>query len=193
MSRNTLPKPRVLQEGLPDQEDRGARLLTVGVGDLEFSSVYALYGNPTTNGIDGAIQRKISWMKRLREHLEKRCTRSGTCVLAGDFNVVSEGTPRARTVNWTEAERDELNTLLALGFVDLYRHRHPDSRTGCNYGFNIHKPVSTRLHRILGTETVASRISEAWVDLEYRNEVSELKGCLWAPSAPVILDLASGA
>ena len=193
LSRNTLPKPRVLQIGLPGQEDRGARFLTVGVGDLEFSSVYALYGNPATNGIDGAIQRKIAWMKRLREHIEKRCTRSGPCVLAGDFNVVSDGAPRARTVNWTEEERDELNALLALGFVDLYRRRHPDSRTGFNYEFNTHKPVCARLHRILGTSTVASRINEAWVDLEYRNEISELKGCLWAQSAPVIVDLASEA
>ena len=51
LSRKTLPKPRILQEGLPGQEDRGARLLTVGVGDLEFSSVYALYGAPKTNGV----------------------------------------------------------------------------------------------------------------------------------------------
>ena len=193
LSRKTLPKPRILQEGLPGQEDPGARFLTVAVGDLEFSSVYALYGDPATHGDDGAIQRKIAWMKRLREHVEKRCTRSGPCVLAGDFNVVSDGAPRARTPNWTEEERDELNALLALGFVDLYRHRHPDSRTGCNYEFNVHKPVCARLHRILGTGTIASRINEAWVDLEYRKEISELKDCLWAQSAPVIVDIASGA
>lgn len=177
LSRKTLPEPRILQEGLPGQEDPGARFLTVAVGDLEFSSVYALYEDPAT--FEGAIHRKIAWMQRLREHLEKRCARSGPCVMAGDFNVVSE--------------RDELNALLSLGFVDLYRRRHPDSRTGCNYEFNIRKPVCARLHRILGTGTVASRINEAWVDLEYRKEIGELQGCLWAQSAPVIVDLAGGA
>ena len=191
LSRETLPKPRILQAGLPGQEDRGARFLTVGVGDLEFSSVYALYGDPGNFGVDGAIQRKIAWMQRLREHIGQRCTRSGPCVLAGDFNVVSDGPPQRRTVNYTEEERRMLISLLDLGFVDLYRLRHPDTRTGRNYEFNIHKPVSTRLHRILGTQAVASQIHEAWVDLEYRKEIKELQGRLWAQSAPVIVDLSS--
>ena len=193
LSRKTLPKPRILQTGLPGQEDRGARFLTVGVEDLEFSSVYAPYGYPSKHGVDGAIQRKIAWMKRLREHLEERSARSGPCALAGDFNIVSDRPPQPRTVNCTEAERDELISLLDLGFVDLYRLRHPDSRTGRNYEFNIHKPVSARLHRILGTQAVASQIHEAWVDLEYRKETKELQGCLWAQAAPVIVDLSGEA
>ena len=191
LSRETLPQPRILQTGLPGQEDRGARFLTVGVGDLEFSSVYALYGDPGNYGVDGAIQRKIAWMKLLHEHLEERSARSGPCVLAGDFNVVTDGPPQRRTVNYTEEERGMLTSLLDLGFVDLYRLRHPDTRTGRNYEFNIHKPVSTRLHRILGTQAVASQIHEAWVDLEYRKEIKELEGGLWAQSAPVIVDLSS--
>ena len=96
-------------------------------------------------------------------------------------------------MNYTEEEREELDALLDLGFVDLYRLRHPDSRTGCNYEFNIHKPVSTRLHRILGTSAVANQIQEAWVDLEYRKEIEELQGCPWAQAAPVVVDLAGEA
>ena len=190
LSRKALPKPWILQTGLLGKEDRGARFLTVGVGDLKFSSVYAPYGDPKTNGVDAAIRRKIAWMRRLRENVEKRFTRTGPCVLAGDFNVVSDGPPVKRTVGYTQEERDEFNSLLDLGFVDLFRLRHPDSRTGCNYEFNIHKPVSTRLHRVLGSHAVASSVHEAWVDLEYRNEIPELPGCLWAQSAPVIVDLA---
>ncbi len=193
LSRKTLPKPQIVQIGLPRQQDRDARFLTVGVGDLTFSSVYAPYGNPTTDGVDGAIQCKIAWMQRLREHVEQRCARSERCVLAGDFNVVSDGPPRKRTVCYTSEEREELNALLAMGFVDLYRSRHPDSRTGWNYEFNIHKPVCVRLHRILGTEAVASQINKACVDLDYRREIPELPGCSWAQSAPVIVDLASKA
>ena len=163
LTRDTLPKPQILQNGLPGQEDRGARFLTVGVGDLKFSSVYALYEDPRTNGFDWAIQRKIAWLKRLREHVEERFTSSERCVLAGDFNVVTDGPAQHRRVNWTTSERGELKSLLDLGFVDLYRRRHPDScGTGWNYEFNPHKPVSTRLHRMLSTETVASRINEAW-------------------------------
>ena len=186
LSRMTLPKPKILQVGLPGQDDRGARFLTVDMGDLEFSSVYALYGNPRKYGVEGAIERKIAWMRRLREHVGKQPTLSGRCMLAGDFNVVSDGNAIPTTLNHTEGEREELSALLGLGFVDLYRRRHPDSRTGCNYGFNPHEPVASRLHRILGTEAIADHVHEAWVDLEYRKNSR-------AQSAPVIVDLSGEA
>ena len=59
LSCKTLPKPWILQIGLLGQEDSGARFLAVGVGDLEFSSVYAHYGDPGNYGVDGALHRKI--------------------------------------------------------------------------------------------------------------------------------------
>lgn len=189
LSRKTLPHPKILQMGLPGQEDRGARLLTVGLGDLEFSSIYALYGNPQKYGVKGAIARKIAWLKLLREHVVEKLNRSGRSILAGDFNIVSDGPPLKKTLNYTEEERNELAELLDLGFVDLYRSIHPDSRTGYNYNFNIHKPVSSRLHRILGTISVADQVLEGQVDLEYRQEIPNLKGHSWAQSAPVIVDL----
>ena len=102
LSKKTLPKPRILQEGLPGQEDRGARLLTVSVRDLEFSSVYALYGNPEKDGKALAIERKIAWLKLLREHVASRSVRSRKCILAGDFNVVSDGPCQEGVLNYTK-------------------------------------------------------------------------------------------
>ena len=190
--RKTLPKPKVLQLGLPGQRDPGARFVTVAVGDLEFSSVYAVYGNPDANGFEGALEGKIAWMKQLQEHLGKRSNLSGRCVLAGDFNVVSEGPTLPRTLNCTSRERDALDAVLGLGLVDLYRLHHPDDGTGFNFGFNPRQPVTARLHRILGTRVVADQLHDAWVDLEYRKAVRELHRCKWPASAPVIVDLCSG-
>ena len=189
LSRMNRPKPEVLQVGLPGQRDRGARFLTVRTGDLEFSSVYALYGNPAKHKFDGALERKITWLKLLHEHLGKRSTRPERCILAGDFNVVSDGETLPRTLNYTKEEREELDRILGLGFRDLYRLRHPRGSSGYNYEFDIRKPVSARLHRILGSDDVADRLREAWVDLEYREEIRELQGSLWPQSAPVFVDL----
>lgn len=192
--RVTLPKPKVLQVGLPGQTDPGARFVTVAVGDLEFSSVYAVYGNPAVNRFEGALERKIEWMKQLHEHVGKRSNLCGGCVLAGDFNVVSEGPALPKTLNYTSRERAELDAVLGLGLVDLYdlyRRRNPDIGTGCNYGFNTRQPPTSRLHRILGTKVVKDQLRDAWVDLEYRNAVKGLHGCTWPQSAPVIVDLSS--
>ncbi len=193
--RKTLPKPKVLQLGLPGQRDPGARFVTVAVGDLEFSSVYAVYGNPDANGFEGAMERKIAWMEQLQEHLGKRSKLSGGCVLAGDFNVVSDGPALPKALNHTSRERDALGAVLGLGLVDLYdlhRCRHSGTGPGFNYEFNPHRPVTSRLHRILGTRVVADQLHDAWVDLEYRKAVRELHRCKWPASAPVIVDLCSG-
>lgn len=190
--RNTLPKPKVLQMGLPGQTDPGARFVTVAVGDLEFSSVYAVYGNPAVNKFGGALERKIAWMKQLHEHVRKRSNLSGGCVLAGDFNVVSDGPPLPRTLNHTSRERDALDQVLGLGLVDLYdlhRRRHPHIGMGFNYGFNTCQPATSRLHRIVGTNVVKDQLRDACVDVEYRNAVKGLHGCTWPQSAPVIVDL----
>ena len=189
LSRMNRPKPQVLRVGLPGQRDRGAHFLTVRTGDLEFSSVYAPFGNPGKHGTAGALERKIMWLKLLHEHLGKRSTRPERCILAGDFNVVSDGETQPGKLNYTKEEREALDRILGLGYRDLYRLRHPSSRSGNNYDFNRHKPVSGRLHRILGSDDVADRLGEAWVDLEYRQEIPELQGCSWSPSAPVFVDL----
>lgn len=182
-------KPTIVQAGLPDQSDRSARFLTVRSGDLEFSSVYAPYGNPGRNGFEGALERKIEWMKRLRDHLETRRGRAGQRVIAGDFNVVTEGEAQPRMLNHTRAERNALARVLELGFVDLYRHRHPNGESGYNYGFDANKPVTSRLHRILGTDAVVRRVREACVDLEYRRSIEGLTSSRWPQGAPVIADL----
>lgn len=192
--RETLPKPKVLQMGLPSQQDRGARFVTVAVGDLEFSSVYAVYGNPAVNRFEGALERKIEWMKQLREHLGERSNLSRRCILAGDFNVVSEGPALPRTLNYTSGERNAFRDVLRLGLFDLYdlhRHRHREIETGFNYGFDTRQPATARLHRILGPEVIKDQLRNAWVDLEYRKAVKGLHGCTWPQSAPVIVDLSS--
>lgn len=192
--RETLPKPKLLQVGLPGQTDPGARFVTVAVGDLEFSSVYAVYGNPDVNGFEGALELKIEWMEQLREHVAKRSNLAGRCVLAGDFNVVSDGPALPRTLNHTSRERDALKAVLDRRLFDLYdlhRHRHPDIGRGFNYGFNTRQPATSRLHRILGTKVVKDQLRDAWVDLEYRKAVRGLEGCTWPQSAPVIVDLSS--
>lgn len=75
-------KPRILHEGLPEQQELGPRLLTVGVDGLEFSSVYAPYGRYEE------IQPKLEWFESLIAHLRATRSRSGQRVLCGDFNAV---------------------------------------------------------------------------------------------------------
>ena len=187
LSRN---KPTVIRKGLPDQDELGARLLTVEVDGLQLSSVYAPYGQ-----VEG-LTRKLAWLRSLREHVEATHYESDQRVLCGDFNVVQEdrddstGTRKPRALNYTDDERRELSALLDSGFVDLYAYRYPNGRdrfTYWNYRWNRDSLTSgVRLDLILGTKGVVDRLRDVRVDVAYRRPIDGLRP---SECAPVVADL----
>ena len=177
LSRKELPEPTVLFRGLACPEAAGARLLTVDVGGTWFSSVYAPFGNPKRLGKKRAIERRVAWLRRLREHLRDEGYPDRPSVLCGDFNTIPDGRPIPGC--YTAEEQGVLADICRLGFVDLYRRAHPDGKEGFNFGFSrTRKEGTSRLHLALGSERLADHLRDAWVDLEHRRE-----------AAPVIVEL----
>ena len=177
LSRRELPKPEVRFRGLPDPEANEARLLTVDIGDVRFSSVYAPYGNPRKYGNEKAIDTRVAWLRSLRTHVREEGYAQRPSLLCGDFNVVPDGPP-TRGGAYSKREQHELARLCELGFSDLYRRAHPDGKDGFNFGFRWLDEGTSRLHLVLGSKSMADRLRDAWVDLDYRTE-----------AAPVIVDL----
>ena len=177
LSRRELPKPEVRFRGLPCPEASGARLLTVDIGQIRFSSIYAPFGNPRKYGNEQAIKRRVAWLQCLRTHVREQGYTERQSVLCGDFNVIPDGPPR-RGGAYSEREQNELARLCELGFVDLYRRAHPDGKAGFNFGFRFAAEGTSRLHLVLGSTRLANCLRDAWVDLDYRTE-----------AAPVVVDL----
>jgi len=177
LTRQELPEPIVLFRGLPCPEASGARLLTVDVGGMWFSSVYAPFGNPKKLGAKRAIERRVAWLRHLHRHLRDKGYPDRYSLLCGDFNTIPDGRPRPP--NYTEEEQGVLADICRLGFADIYRRAHPDGEEGFNFGFNSRKEGTTRLHLALGSERLADHFRrDAWVDLKYRTE-----------AAPVVVEL----
>ena len=181
LSRRELPKPEVRFRGLPGREADGARLLTVDTGETRFSSIYAPYGNPRKYGNAQAIERRVAWLRSLRTHVRAEGYAQRQSLLCGDFNVIPDGPPKPGSA-YSEREQHELARLCELGFSDLYRRAHPDGKDGFNFGFKFLDDGTSRLHLVLGSKSVADRLRDAWVDLDYRTE-----------AAPVIVDLEESA
>lgn len=181
LSRRELPRLEVRFRGLPYPEANEARLLTVDIGEIRFSSVYAPYGNPRKYGNEKAIDTRVAWLRSLRTHVHEQGYAQRPSLLCGDFNVVPDGPPR-RGGAYSEREQHELARLCELGFSDLYRRAHPDGKEGFNFGFRWLEEGTSRLHLVLGSKSMADRLRDAWVDLDYRTE-----------AAPVIVDLEGAA
>ena len=61
LSRCNLPMPEMLDCELPGDDRNESRFLTVGIGKLWVSSVYAPF-SPT-------IEHRVAWLNRLRDHV----------------------------------------------------------------------------------------------------------------------------
>jgi exodeoxyribonuclease-3 len=188
----TREPAEVLQRGLPGQEAFGARLITVRVNDLVFTSVYC----PNGKDIDHEdFPRKLAWLDALADHLEAHHAPERPAILCGDFNVCpsaldswNEETFRDGIFH-TEAERARFRRLLDWGFLDVFRERMPDDRSFSWWDYRggaFHKGQGLRIDFLLATRPAWQRVESVEIDREYRKKK---EGLTASDHAPVLADL----
>lgn len=182
----------VTQEGLPGQEDLGARLLSARVGGLSFTTVYCPNGKSLEHD---DYAGKLSWFESLTDHFNNTHDPAEPTVLCGDFNIVPapiDSWNEARLTGklfHSEAERQRLAALTAWGFSDLYRTLEPDTQffSWWDYrGGSFHRNQGLRIDLVLGSQDIRDRARHAETDREYRKKKDGLTA---SDHAPVIVDL----
>ena len=160
-------KPRVLHKGLYGQEQLGARLLTVEVDGLEFSSVYAPYGKCEN------IQPKLDWFECLTEQLNSTGSRAAQRVLCGDFNVLLDwrigpgGPPRKSPVFRKDVRAKFRQLLDCTGLHDLYKRQPPDWEDPFVFKGKQACLKFSRLEYMLGTQGLIDRDPVVRFDFDY--------------------------
>ena len=161
-------EPRCVRKGLPGQKDLGARLLTVEVDGLEFSSVYAPAGDRKD------IQPKLDWFDSLIAHFIATRSCPAQRMLCGDFNVVpayryAPGGPVRNSPNYHEDVQARFEELLDQGSLcDLYARRPPADWADpfiCTVREQSLK--FTRLECVLGTQGVVDRNPVVEFDIDH--------------------------
>ena len=181
----------VRQRGLTGRE-RDGRLLIVDAGRVRVASVYTPYapsGRRTKDQVRRSIHAKVKWLGSLSKCVAGQPGASKPTFLCGDFNVILDGECKTDTLNRSPDERAAMISLCDSGFVDLYRKFHWDGKPGFNSGTPITSLPDTRIHLILGTESILTHVKSARVDLEYRRPIADLLGEKWAPGAPVVIEI----
>ncbi|MDE0045066.1 MAG: endonuclease/exonuclease/phosphatase family protein [bacterium] len=164
LSRCHLPRPELFADRLPGCQAEEARFLAVDIGRFRIASVYAPYGSGQKP--DEAIAQRVAWLNRLRDHVGSADYASRDCLLCGDFNVIVRADGPPRQPWYSVREQNTLERLLDQGFIDLYREAHPDPKQarGFTFGFQWSSEGTSRLHLALASESLARRLSKAWVD-----------------------------
>ena len=153
-----LPSLEVCCRELPCDDRNESRFLTLSIGDLSVSSVYVPYN----------VDRRIEWLRRLREHVRKERFHLRDAALCGDFNVKFKADGK-QSPDYTQEHEDALKELMNLGFCDLYRTKYDDSKEkpGHTRGYSDEFPIGTsRLHLMLASKSLSQRLLSACVDVK---------------------------
>ncbi|MEH7749490.1 exodeoxyribonuclease III [Neobacillus drentensis] len=112
--------------GTDESEDEG-RILTLEFDDFYLVNVYT----PNSQRDLARINFRLEWEDRILQHI-KELDQLKPVVLCGDLNVAHQEidlrNPKSNLGNsgFTVEERGKMTSLLAEGFIDSYRHFHPD-------------------------------------------------------------------
>jgi exodeoxyribonuclease III len=179
--------------GLPGEEEMGARLITVNVEGLSFTTVYVPNGKSLTHE---DFPRKLAWLETLAAHWRNTTDINDQAVICGDFNVVPaaidswRGEKADGGVFHTVEERSRLAALTQTGLFDIYREKYPDEQMFSWWDYRggaFHRKMGLRIDFVYGTSAVLDRVSSVEIDREFRKKKDGLTA---SDHAPVIVDLA---
>ena len=185
----------VVARGLPGQEQNGSRLLTVRTVGLHFTTVYCPNGKHLDHQDFGM---KLDWFEELAVYCEEIADSGEPAVVCGDFNVVQHPLDSHLGVNGdgqifhTEEERARVQSLLDLGFIDLYRSLHPQEKAFTWWDYRagaFQRGMGLRIDLVLGSRDVLGRLRSASIDRQYRKKV---EGLTASDHCPVIVELDCG-
>lgn len=173
----------VLGIGCPEHDTEG-RVLTLDLGSCYLVTVYT----PNSQTELARLDYRLQWEKAFAAYL-RRLDADKPVVVCGDLNVAHNDIDLAnpsrnrRNPGFTDEEREAFQSLLDAGFVDTFRHLHPD-RTAAyswwSYRFNSRaKNIGWRIDYFLVSSRIADRIRRAEI-------LSEVLG---SDHCPVLLEI----
>ena len=112
-----------------DEHDHEGRVITLEMEDFFLVCVYT----PNSQDELKRLDYRMQWEDDFREYLKGLKSRKSV-IVCGDLNVAHKDidlkNPQTNHYNpgFTDEERGRFTTLLCCGFIDTFRHFHPDAR-----------------------------------------------------------------
>ena len=151
--------------GIADHDLEG-RVITLEMQDFYLVTVY------TPNSQDGLkrLDYRMNWEDDFRNYL-LRLDQTKPVILCGDLNVAHQEidlrNPKTNRKNpgFTDQEREKFTALLNSGFIDTFRHLHPDTTDAYSwwsYRFQARaKNAGWRIDYLVTSQRLAQSINDA--------------------------------
>jgi exodeoxyribonuclease III len=170
-------EPIVTRTELPgDPADKQSRYIEAAVNGVIVTSLYAPNGNPQPGP---KFVYKLAWLQRLAAHAADLYATGVPVVLAGDYNVVPSDHDIYPTKSWAKdalvqpESRAAFRRILAQGWVDAIRSRHPEAPMYTYWDYKRNRwprDAGLRIDHLLLSAETAKRLEDAGVDRDVRGE-----------------------
>ncbi|SEM13477.1 exodeoxyribonuclease-3 [Mesobacillus persicus] len=168
----TKIEPISVQYGIGMEEyDSEGRAITLEFNDFYLVNVYT----PNSQRDLARLSFRLTWEDRLQEYL-LGLDKVKPVVLCGDLNVAHQEIDLKNhksnkgNSGFTVEERGKMTDLLASGFIDSFRHMHPDQEGAYTWWSYMNKVrernIGWRIDYFIVSEKLAPAISKAAIDSE---------------------------
>ncbi|CAD7012758.1 unnamed protein product [Ceratitis capitata] len=171
--------PINVEYGIGNEEfDAVGRMITAEYEKFFLINVYV----PNSGRKLVNLEARMRWEKLFQEYA-KRLDAKKPLVICGDMNVshqaIDLANPKSntRSAGFTQEERDKMTELLALGFVDTFRHLYPDRTAAYTYWTYMSNARSRNVGWRLDYYIVSQRFTKRVVDNCIRSQVMGSDHC----------------
>ncbi|MGR9117708.1 MAG: exodeoxyribonuclease III, partial [Gammaproteobacteria bacterium] len=151
-----------------DEHDQEGRVVTAEFETFFLLNVYT----PNSGEKLVRLDYRQSWDTEFLNYM-KSLQSQKPVIACGDFNVAHQeidiARPKAnynKTAGYTQTEIDGFSHVLEAGFVDSFRHFHPDTvaYSWWSYRFNAReKNIGWRIDYVLASQPLLKHIKEAFI------------------------------
>lgn len=136
--------PKVVRNGIGDPRfDDEGRIVALEFDAFTFFNVYFPNGQMS----DARLQYKLDFYRAFFEHAERLRQAGKRLIITGDFNTahneidLKHPGPNSKRSGFLPIERRWLDRIVAMGYVDTFRHCYPDTvkYSWWSYRFNARK------------------------------------------------------
>ncbi|MBN2422289.1 exodeoxyribonuclease III [Candidatus Woesearchaeota archaeon] len=161
-------KPVKVMDGMGIQEhDKEGRIQTLEFDDFFVVNVYAPNAKRGLLRLDYKIKWDNDFLKFLKRLEEKK-----PVIFCGDMNVahreidIARPNSNRRNAGFTDEEREAFTKILNAGFVDTFRHLHPNTvkYSWWSYMFNARlKNIGWRIDYFCVSKSLVKKIKNAFI------------------------------
>jgi exodeoxyribonuclease-3 len=155
---------------LNEAEDASKRLIQAEIGDVHVVNVYIPNGSHVGSN---KYEYKLDWLGKLRNHIAENHDLSKKVVLCGDFNIAPESKDCynaeqiAGTIMVSDQERNALEEIKRLGFVDLYRMHNMNEAQYSWWDYRMgafRRNLGYRIDHVWSSSELAGKCVNALID-----------------------------